>query len=454
MSLPPRTAWAAARRDSPHPWPLYDGQLLARDAAWLVFAISRTLLPDDLLRVGFGRDADGNPIPLPDFESQAACRISRPKRLQRERLRIGQPQPALPAVPAVRGVRQAQPPLSDLLLPAWLLGGRLRWRKDRWAYAPRQFSGACRWKAEWEVTQAEAAMNTPHDVTSDQQRELEGLQREKRLHLDPYVDVHRLLHSLLAPNPDEHRPNTCHFGCQPAGSPPQRSRCLHPGHLSWGSPADNAYHAAQHREQQWAVRHRPQGWLCPSSRPGYRRALRLRRAAAGEAPILSSTASPHLSTSAAPASKPLCLPQLACATLWSIQSIQNGQHSCCRWCCRWCCGSVRARASTQQVWCAPPIQPAMQACSRAVTSLTATLHACHHLRDPPCPPAALCAKSCGLRPLTTKLVLLLQVPVWSLVDTSTPPHPLPATCQPPVRCERNFWFCICLMPPRAAGFGF
>ena len=266
-----------------HEWVLQGpgrNELVASKEDWLAFAILRQLLPAVLLDSLFGRDVHGQPRLDPVlYGQQQHCLFSKMKSGQRQRLRITE----LPDEVGVRPLGQPQPPLDSLSLPVWVLGGRLRFRKGRWAYAPRQFSGAARWRAQRLFEKHVDAMEEEYahtGVPADQETEDKKERLLRRLHYtkDPFVDVHKLLHQLKNHHPVQDKASTCHYGCLHA-TRPARCRCVHPGHLHWGSQADNAYHAGQHREELPAQPYRPDGWLPESSRPGYRLRLRLRKQA-------------------------------------------------------------------------------------------------------------------------------------------------------------------------------
>ena len=286
MVPPARTAWAASQLPDGARWPLHGpgnppDEMLVSDEGWLAFAACRLVLqPADLDRA-FKRDHHGQPYAVAADE----CLFSRPKLGDKERLRITQVPNALPGNPG----GMAQPALAQLKLPHWVLGGRLRYRKGRWSFAPRQFPGSARAQAKKATDQQQAEVRSheqsPHRVDEDQplidelHRQLAPVLRTKRFMHDPYVDLHRLLHQLEAHHPDEDKPLACHHGCWEA-DPPARSRCLQLGHLAWGSHADNAYHRVKHGAHKRAHAHRLSNWKPPTSRPGYRQRLRERRAAA------------------------------------------------------------------------------------------------------------------------------------------------------------------------------
>ena len=269
MPLPIRTALVARLCDG-H-WPLINEvELVQADLRWLRFAIARALLPRHKLQAAW--QVQGQQ-PWPRQDRQVSCQVAR-RRRRGKRPRIVQP-----ATDAEGNPRESADSVHGLPLPPWLLGGVFRWRKDRWAYAPRQFSRTWRAIAWVEAEQYEAGLaeqeeqqasaiaagqEPPADEYDPQERDARW--REARAFADPYVDVHRLLQSLKDEFQD--RRLACHFGCVQVTAP-RRARCLEEQHLTWGNHQDNAYHAHMHDRHLAAERHTPIGFLFPSQQPDY-----------------------------------------------------------------------------------------------------------------------------------------------------------------------------------------
>lgn len=125
--LPERTAWAARRRGG---WQLVGQAGLPQSlATQLCFAISRELLDPAVLAQHFC--LQGQEVRWLRSRPET-CAISRPKQ---RRLTIG----AVGAHREAPGITEHQRQLQQFRVSPWLHRGRLWFRKDRWAYAPRQF---------------------------------------------------------------------------------------------------------------------------------------------------------------------------------------------------------------------------------------------------------------------------------------------------------------------------
>ena len=269
MALPERTSFAATH--SATPWPLNDDfSLPAPHAEWLLFGVCRALVPGWQLPAAFEVD-QGRPRFIPG-QVLPVCLVSPPKR---GRIRLMQ-----------TGCRAIGRPPSDapdyrhlaqLRLPPWLIGGVLRFRKDRWAFAPRLFSGSHRKLAHMEALEYEQQLEQQPQQQGDDpeggqagpytQQQSQLLWKRSRSMADPFVDLNRLL-LFLRLQPFQNRKLACHHGCARV-QPACRARCVHQQHLGWGNHLDNSYHAILHNAGQHALERRPQGWLAPSRRPGY-----------------------------------------------------------------------------------------------------------------------------------------------------------------------------------------
>ena len=281
MDLPARTLTCI-----PHCWPVHRGGLVPEDARWLIFAICRVLLGKDTLAAAF-RQRDASHAPR--LSQQAGCLLCPDGRGPRRRIsatrsteRPGRPQDVDEAA-----ARRADD-FCRLPVPAWLLGGICAFRRDRWAFAPRGIpnserkrakKAADKYKQEFELQQQQQAdAEDTCDPEQQQQFTLERLQELQRRqeHLtSSFVDVSRLFaHATAVADADSDDEGegagteACHFGCTGCS---RRARCINLWHLAWGSPADNSYHAVQHRQGKAAGRHRPAGYVSPSKRPGYDR---------------------------------------------------------------------------------------------------------------------------------------------------------------------------------------
>lgn len=243
MALPERTAWVAAQCEG---WELRaDGLGLAHEhhARWLMFGIARALVPDPAALEAAFRAQDGQPWLIQAHSH--ACLVSRRKGPTR-RLRAG-------GSPGDGGS------LAGLQVPAWLDNGRLRFRRDRWAYAPRTFPRNERQRraqqlrdAEDEVWEMEERLG-PWPEGGDT-AELERLRAavveaglRRKFVNDPFIDCHRIMHSLGRVNYHDTRapPFTLHWRCLPS-TPARRARCLQPAHLGRGWPKDNSRHSKLH----------------------------------------------------------------------------------------------------------------------------------------------------------------------------------------------------------------
>lgn len=142
VSLPPRTVYAAEQCRAP-PWPLMAKDLmLHEDALLLAFGICRTLLPPRVLAQHFKVLANGRVWWLEEHEGRpATCMLSMPKHGARDRKRLS----ATGDVER-QGLSAEEERLQAFVLPEWVTG-RLRFRNDRWCFAPRQFAGNVRYFA-------------------------------------------------------------------------------------------------------------------------------------------------------------------------------------------------------------------------------------------------------------------------------------------------------------------
>lgn len=145
--------------------------------------------------------------------------------------------------------------LQAVQLPPWLLGGRFRFRKDRWAYAPRQFyrdraAARSAWMAaeEEEAQYAEVDAEDADTAAAEKERlrrQTEDARTEYKYRVDPFVNVTVLMLSLQGQQPpvahDDATPWALHVRCHPATAY-HRALCIRPDHLMWGSAADNAWH--------------------------------------------------------------------------------------------------------------------------------------------------------------------------------------------------------------------
>lgn len=266
MSLPKRTAAVARECEG---WTVHHGGLVPHDARWLRFAISRVLLNAEQLAAGW-QVWDGAPRPL--LSDSPPCLIAR-RRVRRLRIR----QPSAGARNQATAAGQPHT-VHTLPTPQWLVGGVVRFRKDRWAYAPRLFPRNQRVKAtklakkyahDLRVQQQAQAQPlasghapAPGTLTEEQRRLLE---KQAAAWEEPFVDVHRLFQHLKEQDdPDELL--ACHYGCRSV-SAGRRARCLQERHLAWGDRRDNAYHAHQHDRGLPAQARKPAEFVFPSAQP-------------------------------------------------------------------------------------------------------------------------------------------------------------------------------------------
>lgn len=266
MSLPERTLAAARYRGD---WPLHQGQLTPNDSDWLLFAIVSQLVAKASLHAAFGM-AQGVPRLKPGRPNE--CLFGRPPG---GRLRLGRyrhPDAHAMTEQARQQARfEGEPDLWCVQLPQWLRGGVLKFRKDRWSYAPRLYPGSYRRTA---LALAEVAMQDLHNQQLFHQEQgpeedpegplaqaraqAEQLLREARFAAEPFVDAHRLVLMLVDAGhlQEESRSNVCHYGCARVPRQ-QRARCLERRHLSWCNQRDNGYHRRQHDQGLDALPHRP-----------------------------------------------------------------------------------------------------------------------------------------------------------------------------------------------------
>lgn len=96
---------------------------------------------------------------------------------------------------------------------------------------------------------------------------------------DPYVHVSVIMLALQGGIRYPATPWCLHFKCHPAGvTREQRARCIHPQHLTFGDPLDNAFHACEHAKGNVPTPSRPEGWgRTEDARAARARYLRQRR---------------------------------------------------------------------------------------------------------------------------------------------------------------------------------
>ena len=245
MSLPDRTKWVADRTRGWQQHRTPDG-VDGEAGRWLAFAIIRTLVPDQASLAAAFEAHEGQPRRRL-YRGSAPCLVSRQKA---PRLRI------------LEGGDGGADPLARLRLPAWLVGGHLKWRKDRWAYAPRTFprTERRRWHIRQDHDRADVDDLKHAEGPDPEGGESEGLQAArmrsaesltaKQFTAEPFMDAHIIVHSLVTLDythqPGEgDTPMTCHWGCMPS-TPQDRARCLQHKHLGRFSAKDNSAHAQMH----------------------------------------------------------------------------------------------------------------------------------------------------------------------------------------------------------------
>ena len=267
--LPDRTIAAAG--------PQWRTQITSRDTLsqanfqrWY-FEISRLLLPAKALAKAWFYYPDGPP----EFDDCDSCLVSNlglPKALKK-----GKPPPRRGRRPSscdahVR--RLARRPNNQ----PWLAGGVLRFRSSRWSFTPRKLGKQDLLDHQAKIDAERAKAETAASPAARQAilQDVEDLEDQLIFLRSPAVDVSRLLcFAENGPPPDEDRTYAVHYGCTDR-NPQNRARCINKKHLCWGSAADNAYHAAEHKQKNSPAQHRPAHYVPPSQEPDYVQPKRLR----------------------------------------------------------------------------------------------------------------------------------------------------------------------------------
>lgn len=257
VTLPERTIRAAGHCF--RPWPLTDARGLRNaDAVVLAFGIARELLPPAQLAACFRKIEQAPGIDW-RISDDAACTLSALWQGRPDRKRIG-------CFGRPDGLEPEEAELQRVRLSGWAADGRLRFRKDRWRYAPRQFSGSARARAKDERDAAKLAHREARDQgwaeDSDHMRELLAARRaaksENRLLNDPFINVQALMLSLAGSGRplDDPKPYALHRRCLPSIAQ-HRALCVQREHLSWGNARDNSYHRLRHLHRQQPLRPTP-----------------------------------------------------------------------------------------------------------------------------------------------------------------------------------------------------